>query len=115
MYHRDGLSLRGPVQRYPPIRVEDDMKQIDPVLTDIVLTDTVLIDTVPIDTVLIDTAQSDEEVMSEAAEAISQQSPVTVTPREGGEVDPGPQAENQPTKRHLILFQRSPRELKEKP
>ena len=97
MYPRDSLSLRGPVQCYPPIRVEEDMKQIDPILTDTVLIDTVLTDTVLTDTVLIDTAQSDEEVMSEAAKAINQQSPVTVTHREGGEADPGPQAENQPT------------------
>ena len=88
MYPRDGLSPCGPVQCHPPIRVEEDMEQTDTVLRD---------------TVLIDTVQSDEEVMSEAAESINQQSPATH--REGGEADLGPQAEIQPMKQYLNLRQ----------
>ena len=97
MHPHDGLRPRGTILRHPPIRVEEEMKQ----MIDTVLIDTVLIDIVPIDTVLIDTVQSDEVAISEAAEAIIPRSPYTVVGREGIEADPGPNTENQPTKQHL--------------
>ena len=78
VFPRDGLNLRGPIQCYLPIRVEEDMEWMATILIA-----TVLIATIVIDTVLMDKVQSDEEAAIAAVKAIDQQqSPDIVTHRE---------------------------------